>query len=512
MLLAAALLAATAVALVVAPNAAAGTYKAVQCHGALGAGRSDATYSASSKRYVPSANCTGSGLGITHDPGRERTAARRFGAWSIAAPKGTTIVRATASVSAFGAGWHAPQVFLGLAGGARRILPDVRGEPHLVRWAGRAARAITARLVCTHASRCGAGRDAHIHLRRVALMLRDAVGPSIKPSGAMLNPGSRRGLQTLTVAARDTGSGVRALTLEVNDDPLASKVLICRLTGPVALRLRPCPATESSQFDIDTTSGLFRQGPNRLRVCAADYAPRSDANRVCTTRPIRIDNLCPVSDVPGATLQARFRGGGARLSTRSDRPAVLAGGLSDAAGGPIAGARVCLAASTRGARGAERVLAVPTTSARGTFSVRIPPGPSRRIRVAHWPSRDRALETYLTLESRAVPRLRLRPRRALTNGERVRFRVRLPAPASGRRRVVIQARAGRRWVRAGGGRTSGSGAWRGSYRFNSTTGTRRYAFRAVVPRQPGYPYERGRSRIAHATVVGSRTAAKSKPG
>ncbi len=502
LLLAAALLAATAVALLIAPNAAAGTYKAVQCHGALGAGRSDATYSASSKHYVRSADCDGRGLGISHHPGRERTAGGRFGAWTVAAPKGTTIVRASASVSATGAAWHAPQMFLGLADGARRMLPDVRGEPHLVRWAGRAARALTARLVCTHASRCGAGLEAHIHLRRVALMLRDSVTPTVKPSGAMLNPGSRRGLQTLAVAARDTGSGVRALTLEVNDDPVSSKVLNCRLTGAVALRLRPCPAAETTRFGVDTTSEHFRQGRNRARVCAADYAPRSDANRVCTTRTIRIDNLCPLSDLPGAILDARFRGGGAALLTSSNRPAVLTGDLSSAAGSPVAGARVCVAVQTRAAGGVERVLAAPATSARGTFSVQVPPGPSRRVRVAHWPNRDRALETYLTLESHAVPRLRLRPRRALANGERLHFRVQIPGPANGGRRVVVRARAGRRWVRVAGGRTTGSGAWRGAYRFSSTTGTRRYAFRAVVPRQPGYPYEGGRSRVARATVVG----------
>ena len=73
---------------------------------------------------------------------------------------------------------------------------------------------------------------------------------------------------------------------------------------------------------------------------------------------------------------------------------------------------------------------------------------------------------------RAIPRLRVRPNRTLANGERIRFVVRLPGPASGRRRVAIEARAGGRWIRIAGGRTSHSGSWRGRYRFHATTGTR----------------------------------------
>ena len=68
--------------------------------------------------------------------------------------------------------------------------------------------------------------------------------------------------------------------------------------------------------------------------------------------------------------------------------------------------------------------------------------------------------------------------------------------------MFVQARAGRRWVKVADGRTTAAGAWRGRYRFRSTTGTRRYAFRAVVPKQAGYPYEGGRSRVARATVSG----------
>lgn len=498
----AALLVVAAVALVAAPEAAAGTYKAVQCHQPLGAGHADARFNGNSLHYVPSADCDRAGLGITHEPGRERTAAGRFGAWTLRAPAGTAIVRAAARVSAAGADWHAPQILVSLAGGAQRMLARVRGERHSVGWSGRSGRALTARLACSHKRLCGPGREAHIHLRRVALVLRDLAAPSVAPGGALLAPGSRRGVQGLQVEATDTGAGVHATSLELNGALLAVRVPDCRLAGAVALRLRPCPANATARFELATTSPDFRQGRNRLRVCAVDYAPRAAANRTCTARTIQVDNLCPLSETPGAVLEARFRGSGGRLTTRSDRPATITGSLSSASSDPVGGAQVCVAARVRGGEAAERVLATPTTDSRGAFSARVPAGPNREIRVAHWPNAERAHERYLTLKARAIPKLRLRPEGKLRNGERLRFGVRLPGPASSRRRAAIQARSGRRWIRIAGGRTSASGRWRGAYRFSATTGTRRYAFRAVVPKQPGYPYAAGRSRIARATVIG----------
>jgi len=496
-----ALLAVAAFAIALSPKAAAGTYRAVQCHEALGAGRADAKFSNNSPRYVADADCVGRGLGIRHDPGRRRTSGGHFGAWTLAAPRGASIVGVAAGVSAAGADWHAPQLHVGLANGARRPIPDLRGAGHSVGWSGDGGRALTARLACTHERRCGTGRGAHIHLRRIALTLRDVAKPTVTPNGELLEPGSRRGFQALRVAAADAGAGVRSMTIELNGDPLVTRRVDCQLADRVALRLRPCPASAASAYDLATTSGQFRQGPNQLRVCSGDYAPRGTGNRTCLARTVRIDNLCPVSDVRGSNLQARFKGAGTRLATRSDRRSLVTGRLTGVAG-PVAGARVCVAARVRGTGALEEIIATPTADARGSFTARIPAGPSREIRIAHWPDPDRAHERYLSLTSRAIPRLRLRPRRDLSNGERVRFGVRLPGPAHARRRVVIQARAGHRWIRIAGGRTSANGNWRGGYRFRSTTADRRYAFRARVPKQPGYPYAAGRSAIRRATVVG----------
>ena len=51
------------------------------------------------------------------------------------------------------------------------------------------------------------------------------------------------------------------------------------LATTVALRLQPCPARATARFAAATASEPFRQGPNLVRVCAADYAVTTAANR-----------------------------------------------------------------------------------------------------------------------------------------------------------------------------------------------------------------------------------------
>jgi hypothetical protein len=497
-----ALLAALVASLATARYADAGEYRAVQCHPGLGAKHGDAHFQSNSPRYVGRAACSDVGLTITHEAGRKPTRAGRYGAWQLNAPAGTEIVQARAQVRAAGQGGHAPQMSVALKNGARRQLSNVRGDRHAVLWRGGGeGQALIARLACAGRSECGPGRGAYIHLRRIALVLRDLWAPQLELGGELVARGSRRGRRELTVSASDSGSGVRTVTVNVNGRPLVARTLDCALNGRIGLRLRPCPASTTVSFAVHTREG-FRQGPNRMRVCASDLARDSRANRRCAVRTVRVDNACPVAGAPGARLEAHFRGGKRRERVRADRPAFVTGRVLDERGEPVAGTVVCVAARPRAPRAAERVIATPRTDSRGRFEARIAPGASREIRVAHWPDGDRALERYLTLRSRARPKLRIAPERTLTNGERVRFRVRLAGPARGGRLVEIRARARGRWVRVKGGRTNGRGVWRGSYRFRSTTGHRTYEFRAHVPRQPRYPFDPGHSRVARVRVVG----------
>jgi len=486
-----------------APDAHGGTYKAIQCYERSGAGHHDVSYDSSSDRYRSSADCQGQGLGITHNPGASRTGSGRYGAWSLAAPDGTEIVRAAARISAASQNSHVPQVHIGLEGGARELLDGVHGNLHTVDWEGSGGSYFTSRLTCLSRDDCGDGRDAHIYMRRIALTIRDLTPPAVQLGGTLLEPGSRRGDQVLEVEASDPGSGVRSVTVELNGRPLESRTLECSVKDGVAIRLRPCPGNPTPQFQIDTTGAGFRQGPNELRVCAADFAPEATANHTCETRKVRVDNECPVSQTAGSVLHARFKGGGGRMTAPGDEPATVKGTLTDANGEFVRGAQVCVATRIDTTEGPpERVLATPTTGPEGRFQVRLPAGPSREVRIAHWRGPHEVVEKYLDLRSKAVPRLALTPTRGLSNGDSVRFDVRIPGPSQQNRRVAIQARGTGKWIRIEGGRTDRGGRWSGRYRFTNTTGTRRYAFRAVIRRQPGYPYNPGRSKTRQATVSG----------
>ena len=485
-----------------APSARGGTYKAIQCHERSGAGHADAAYHSSSERYRSSSDCGGPGLGVTHRPGASRTGGGRYGAWTITAPAGTEIVRAAARVSAASQNSHVPQVHVGLEGGGREALGGVRGDLHTVDWEGSGGTFFAGRLTCVSRRDCGDGRNAHLHMRRIALTLRDLAAPTVQLGGSLLEPGSRRGDQVLKVNAIDSGSGVRSVSVELNGRPLAARVLRCNLKDGVAHRLRPCPGNATPQFGIDTTGADFRQGPNQIRVCAADFAPQATANRTCESRRVRVDNECPVSAVPGSVLRARFAGAGSRLTLPSDERATVVGILTDAAGQPTSGAEICIATRLAVTDGpSERIIATPTTGNDGHFQARLPAGPSREVRVAHWRNGHEVVERYLELRSKAQPRLALSRTRGLSNGDRVRFTVRIPGPARSNRRVAIHARGTGQWIRIQGGRTGRGGRWSGTYRFRSTTGTRRYAFRAAIRRQPGYPYLPGRSKTRHATVT-----------
>jgi hypothetical protein len=475
-------------------SARAGTYRAALCNPDLGARHADAIFERSSPHYLSDASCHAGdgGLVVTHDARGSR--AEAWAAWVVRSPSGLAISRLSVSAAGRTRRGHVPELVVGDAGSWTPFAVPA-GRLKRFRWSGSPAKAFAARLRCRRRWGCGSGRGARIRAKRLALDLEDRVRPRLALDGSLFLPGSRRGVQTVLPLATDVGGGVRRLLFQVNGQPVSAHTISCHVADRVAIRLRPCPGRANAGFGAATASSPFRQGPNLVRVCAADYAATTAANRTCSHRRVRIDNLCPVSRVAGgALLHARIR--------RAGSGAIVHGRLLDGDGRGVQGARVCVATRIRMGGVAERVSATPLTDADGSFRARIPSGPSREVRVAYWRNSAVALERYLRLDVPARPRLRLRPAHAIENGNPVRFRVRLPGPASERRRVRIQARAGERWLDLRSGLTGARGIYRARYRFHATTGRRRYRFRAVVSKQHGYPYEAGKSKVKRVTVIG----------
>jgi hypothetical protein len=482
--------------LVAATPARGGSYRVAICNPDLGARHADALFERSSPHYVSDAQCGvgGGGLSVGHDA--DSTRADAWGAWTLTAPSGSTFESLAVTAAGRSEDGHVPELLTGGLDGELDPFASPSEGSRRYRWSGPSIEAFSARLRCGRATGCDRGRRASVAVKRITASLVDQAAPTLALDGSLLAAGTRRGVQTVAPFAADLGGGVRHFLLEVNGDPLSARTLPCRLADTIALRLRPCPSQAAASFAAATASAPFRQGPNEVRVCVADYAVTTAANRTCAERGLRVDNLCPISEVAtGWELRADMR--------RTERGgALVAGRLLDAAGGGVDGARVCVGSRVRIVGSAERVVATPLTGAAGRFKARIPAGPSRQVRIAYWPDGARAVERYLELRVRARPRLRLRPTHRISNGNRVRFEVRLPGPGRAHRRVRVQVRSGKRWLELRGGLTGARGIYRARYRFHATTGRRTYAFRAVVPKQDGYPYEPGRSRVARATVVG----------
>jgi hypothetical protein len=165
----------------------------------------------------------------------------------------------------------------------------------------------------------------------------------------------------------------------------------------------------------------------------------------------------------------------------------------------VPGATICVQSQTEGA--ALVPVATVSTDPNGRFAYGVSPGPNRQILIGY---RHGSFELARTLKLSSSPRptLRARPRK-LRNGERVRLQGRLPEPRAAGRVVVLQAGVpGRhRWITFRKATTGPRGRFKAKYHFTSTTRRITYRFRALVPRQSGYPWIQGTSRPAKVTVI-----------
>ena len=211
---------------------------------------------------------------------------------------------------------------------------------------------------------------------------------------------------------------MRRIHLEINNKPVTSRRVPCELRRRIALRLRPCPVETVKPYELDTAGRVFRQGLNRIRVCVDDFATVGERNRVCVRHQARVDNECPVDEgsEPGRIA--------ARVSrTWPGRPLRhVTGTLTDGAGEPIEGARICVATRTDVGGAVERVVATPRTGPGGRFEARLERGASREVRVAHWRDAQHVAERFLRFRVRAHPQPRVSPTRTLRNGERASLR------------------------------------------------------------------------------------------
>lgn len=350
---------------------------------------------------------------------------------------------------------------------------------------------------------CPRWNEPGLYIYAADITLGDSLEPAITSvGGPLLSQAQVRGVQAVAVNASDRGGGLHRTVVEIDGRVVAEKVFDPKggHCVPPFSDAVPCRLSGSDQVPIDTR--LLADGLHEVAVRVEDVAGNVTRS---STHQIEVDNegaSCPYGD--GARLRASLRrkGKGTRKLIRPyGRRTLLTGRLRGADRQPIPGAPVQVRGRRRGAAsyGEARTF---TTDTRGRFRLRLPRGPARRIRLSYCAPGGGG-RTHLQLIVRARARLRAAPR-SLRNGETVRFRGRLlgkPIPASGVP-IVLQARAGRRWITFATLRSDGKGRFNHRYTFRATTGHQRYRFRARVGRDSRYPYAPGRSNSVLVDVRG----------
>ena len=275
--------------------------------------------------------------------------------------------------------------------------------------------------------------------------------------------------------------------------PIASRPLWSHAPlprGPASCSTRRCPVLHRA---------------NTVRACAEDLALDGTANRACERRRIWVDNACPESSVAGAAvLTARLGRGRGGSVVRSDRPGRVTGRLLDGDGSPIMGAEVWPPTRATVAGAPTVVAATGRTGPAGRYSLRLPPGPSRRVFVHHAVG-DVVLARHDVdrLASRARPTLRASFPSA---GSRTAIGSASPAgsgPECRRRVVKLQAKVGpHRWQVFRTDRTDRLSVQR-PLRAARDDADDPLPLPRAGPGQGDYPYERG-----HSAVVTRRVTAR----
>jgi hypothetical protein len=357
---------------------------------------------------------------------------------------------------------------------------------------------------------------ARLQLHRADIELRDDLAPVIvtPPSGPLVNArGPLAGVQSVSLTATDRGGGVSQVAFEV-DGTVVERVTLDANGGACRVPFRapvPCKPVASGTVGFDTAK--VPDGTHSLRILVTDatgtnvtpWGPVTitTANRSCNPAP-RVDSLELTARIAGGGRKrgGRKKGGRRVVATAYGRKVRVRGTLRTPEGAPVPHAALCVATRQQRAHAPLRPARALTTDAAGRFSFRLPRGPSRRAYVvARVPGG--AVSSSVVVRVKAP--VRLRPsRRHLRNGQSLKLRGRLRGRPRPRRGMLVemQVQRGRRYQTFATTHARRNGRFSLRYRFTRTSGVQRYRFRALVRRQPTYPYATGASRPVVVRVHG----------
>ncbi|MBS1676312.1 MAG: hypothetical protein JST08_02890 [Actinobacteria bacterium] len=295
--------------LLLADAARAGTYEVAQCGWGVGVELDPAApRTEGAAAYLHPGYCTspppGAGASLEFVTGLANDGEQGVARARWVAPPGTNFAAARFTWSgALGyAVWHVA----GVAddNGFRGVAVDALDTPpHLVAvpLAGPAP-AFEVRLECLilgAAYGCDRSRWSRMWLSGLTLTIDDPVPPRARLGGELVAGGWHRGTVPLELGGEDPGgAGLYREGATVDGTPVFTAAVACSVAtieGEVrATRLRPCPATASQAFAVDTTA--FGDGAHTLQGCAVDFS----GGFGCAPVQIQVDNSAPEVDFAAA--------------------------------------------------------------------------------------------------------------------------------------------------------------------------------------------------------------------
>ncbi len=346
-------------------------------------------------------------------------------------------------------------------------------------------------------------------------------------SGPLTTDSPLRGEESITFSATDEGPGLAYVKMLVD-----GKVVQSQTIDTNGGRCVPVPGhdayTWAYQVPCKTSVGghtyglntaLLPDGSHQIQVVVEDAAGNQSTllDRTVDTENATVSSLGALPgpgtssgastasilgpgtpNGTGASESARLELGEPRTTSRSfaHRALNLGGRLLNAKGSPIAGAALDLLQQVDGTTTPE-LIAHASTRSNGTFSVRVPAGPSRLIEVGYRAfSNNAGYAAQATVEEsvRAGVQLNVTPRRTSAEGAiTLSGTVLGPIPAQGAIVDLLVHYRGR-WEPFRTPRTNDRGHFRVVYQFEGGVG--RFPFRAEVPAgQTGLPFTHGYSRV-----------------
>lgn len=326
------------------------------------------------------------------------------------------------------------------------------------------------------------------------------------PPGVAILPQDPEDPARLRVRATDGLSGIARGEIEL------------RRRGAAAWRSLPAEL-DANGFSTVLDDEYMRDGTYDVRARAWDAAGNERSSDhlmsgtpATLTLPVRVKTLLRVGKTRRVRARGARRGRRARRTIYVRRPMIrngrrvrLRGRLTAPGGNPLQGAGIEVSARLALPGAAFQPVARLTTSRTGRFNYLLPAGPSRVLRFRYpGAPKIRAQTREVDVRVRATTTIWAN-RRVVVNGDLVRFAGRLRGgnmPAGGKL-VEVQYFSRGKWRTFRTTRAApSSGRWRSSYRFTGTRGTVRYRFRVRIPRENGYPYARGSSRVVRIKVKG----------